>query len=219
MDETPAGPPQRKHTGPIVAAIIAALVVGAAVTWNQVRHRFIPKNFGVVEQGQIYRSGQISPSVIKKTLVSNHVRVVVDLTGRIPDDANQKAEVEACRELGVEHLNFPLRGDGTGSVDHYVDAIEAMHRAVAGGKPVLVHCVAGAQRTGGVIAAYRLLVQRKSADAVQAEMLQYGWNPGDAPVIDYVNGHIAEIAAKLVERKVIERVPTPLPQIPALRRP
>ncbi len=199
----------------LLLAIALAAFVAGAFWWDQHKGNYFPKNFGVVEPGQIYRSGQLSPALIKKTLTNNNVKVVISLENYNPKKPLQKAEFDACRELGIERLNFPLAGNGTGDVNSYVSAIAAMDAAVKEGNPVLVHCAAGAQRTGGVIAAYELLVRGKSPAEVRREMLRYGWKAHEVVLLNYVNTHLAEIATKLVARKIIDRVPDPLPQIPA----
>ena len=204
---------QRSRRWLILAVTLAASIT-FALWWNHHKGDYFPKNFGVVEPGQIYRSGQLSPMLVKKTLANNNVKVVISLENNNPQKPFQKAELEACRDLGIEHLNFPLAGNGTGDVDRYVEAIAAMDAAVKEGKPVLVHCAAGAQRTGGVVAVYELLVRHKSPTDVRRQMLRYGWKPHEVVLINYVNAHMVELATKLVDRKIIDRVPEPLPQIP-----
>jgi len=82
------------------------------------------------------------------------------------------------------------------------------------GKPVLVHCAAGTQRTGGVVAFYRLLVERKSPEFTFAEMRQYNYDPQRSPkLLKYVNDHIAEVAEDLVRDRIIDRAPDPLPRL------
>ncbi len=57
-------------------------------------------------------------------------------------------------------------------------------------KPVYVHCLDGLDRTGVVIAAYRVLMQGVSADAAIAEMARYGtpWVRIDARYIRALQG-------------------------------
>ena len=73
---------------------------------------------------------------------------------------------------------------------------------------------AGAQRTGGVIACYRLLVEKKDISFVLEEMMRYGWSPKrNVLLLPYLNSHMAELAALLQKMGVIDHVPVPLPRL------
>ena len=197
---------------PICIATVL-LIGGMAFLWQKdLKHRFIVKRWGVVEAGEIYRSGQISDHLIKSTLQKHGIQVVVDLTGDETGDRFKEAEQRAISELGIESKQYPLLGDGTGDIHYYAVAIRDIDSARKEHKPVLVHCYAGAQRTGGVVAGYRMLVEGKSPAMAYAEMKQYGWKPKkDRILLDYLNNHMAELAELLVKENVIARVPDPLP--------
>jgi protein tyrosine/serine phosphatase len=198
---------------PIVAAITLAFHPG----WvRDVRDQFLPKRWGVVEPGKIYRSGQISGTLIKRMLEENHIERVVDLTMDNPADRYHEAELSAIKELGIERQLFPLLADGTGDVKTYAAAVAAVADAERAGHPVLVHCVAGTQRTGGVVATYRLLVQKKSPEEVFAELRHYKYDPRHSPkLMAYLNEHMPELADELVRHGTIESVPEPLPVLRA----
>jgi protein tyrosine phosphatase (PTP) superfamily phosphohydrolase (DUF442 family) len=152
---------------------------------------------------------------VEKTLRANGIKVIVALSAKGGRPADVAAEQQAVSDLGIERNLFPLGGDGTGKIDEYADAIAAIDRATKAGKPVLVHCVAGAQRTGGVIAGYEMLVEKKPVDEAYSQMRKYGHDPRDNPhLIDYLNAHMGELAKMLVDRHVIDRVPVPLPMLP-----
>lgn len=190
----------------LVAAIAAGWFGGG-------KYFFIAKRFGVVIPGQLYRSGQISKWVQEDQWNAYGIRAVIDLNGIEPTDLDQKHEIERTKELGLEHRRFPLRGDGTGDVVRYADAIEAIVKFQKSNVPVLVHCSAGAQRTGGVVATYRVLVQGWSTDDALDEMQVYTFRPKrDVRLIPYLNANIGELAALLKERGVISEIPSPLPQ-------
>lgn len=183
---------------------------------RDVRDQFIPKRWGVVEPGKIYRSGQISGRLIKEMLQEYQIARVVDLTLDNPNDRYHEAELAAISELGIERTLFPLISDGTGDVKIYAAAVAAVADAERSGKPVLVHCAAGTQRTGGVIATYRLLVQKKPPQEVLAEMRHYKYDPQQSPrLMAYLNEHMGELAEELVEHGTIDRVPEPLPVLQA----
>jgi protein tyrosine/serine phosphatase len=205
---------RRSHRKAWIAIALAVLLaVGSGVAWNNgLRDQLVPRNFGVVEDGKLYRSGQISARLIESTLRDHHIQVIVALAAGGMKPADNATEQRAATELGIDRQLFPLSGDGTGDPNVYAGAIAAIDRAVRVGKPVLVHCVAGAQRTGGVIAAYRLLIEKRPAAEAYAEMRRFGHDPHDNPhLVEYLNSHMGEIAHVLVSAGAIEQLPDPIP--------
>jgi len=198
----------------ILIALVAALAAAAIWLANAAQHHTVPKRWGVVEPGLIYRSGQSPAGVIRKILQEHNISVIVDLTGDDLANEDQQAEKQAAAELGIKILRYRLYGDGTGDIENYAGAIAAIVDAKNNGKPVLVHCGAGAQRTGGVIACYRVLVEKKAPSFAYAELMRYDWNPRtDKALLTYVNDHMAELASLLKQMRVIDRIPDPLPFI------
>ena len=195
---------------------LGLLILGCSVwLWEDLlEDQIIPKNWGCVEAGRIYRSGQLSAALVERTLKKHNIEVIVSLNGEKPLDRDCLAEREACQALGIDLMRFPLGGDGTGDIKHYADAIEAMVQAKRANRAVLVHCTAGAQRTGGVVACYRLLVSGDPNETVLQEVAHYGWRPEKNPkLLPVVNGNMAELAALLKEKRVLEEVPDPLPAL------
>lgn len=206
--------PARNVTRSVAGGLAALVVIAVAWTsWELVlKDRLATKRWGAVEQGLIYRSGRLPLDRAQATLANHHIRVLIDLTENKPGNRFQLKERAAAMVMSIEYHNYPLIGDGTGDIQSYARAIAVMHQARREGKRVLVHCAAGAQRTGGVVAAYRLLVERKSPDEARAELKRYGWKPGkDQVLLNYLNQHMAELAELLLARKVIETIPNPLP--------
>ena len=206
----------RRYKWVVVAILVAAILAGLIWLWeSRLKDRFVAKRWGVVEPNRIYRSGRISRHLVKRILKKHGIRVVVDLTGRKRGDPDQEAEAKACKALDIERVRYSLKGGGGGDIEHYAAAIARIHKAVQEKEPVLVHCAAGTQRTGGVIAAYRLLVQRKPIDSVFREMQRYGWRPEDDPILPrYLNNNMETLADLLVEQGIIGAVPDPFPVIP-----
>lgn len=200
------------------AVVLAACLLGGAVWfWDGVaKDRLIPKRWAAVEGHSIYRSGQLSASLVKRTLASHGIKVIVALTGSDPQDKDQAAEEKVAAELGIDLLRFPLLGDGTGDVNNYAGALTAVIQAERQGKPVLVHCAAGAQRTGGTIAFYQLLVDEKPPAAVIQELKHHGWDPKRNPnLLPYLNANLGKIATILHDRGLLDAIPNPLPILQA----
>lgn len=190
-----------------------AVVAAGAAAWVELRYELLPKRWVEVEPSTLYRSGQLSKRLVRDTLARHDIRVVVDLSADTPGTVEDaRAETRAVEALGIEYHLFPLRGDGTGDVRSYAQAIATIERARREGKPVLVHCAAGARRTGGVVAAWQALVRGAPAETAYRELDRYGSTPvAETPLVDWLDAHMAELAALLVELDVIERVPDPLP--------
>lgn len=197
-----------------ICAGIAGMLVVAVVWQTFAKDRLIAKRWGVVEPGRIFRSGQVSAYLIKPMLRNHGIQVVVDLTEADPKDRNQAAEQAAIAELGIDLERCPLIGDGTGDPRNFIRALQALARARRAGKPVLVHCSAGAQRTGSVVAAWRLLVEKRSPAFAYAELQSYGWRPVKDDILRvYLNAHLRELAEALQRSGVIDQVPAPIPQL------
>jgi protein tyrosine/serine phosphatase len=192
----------------------AVLLISAVLLWKKViRDHLIPKRWAVVKKHRIYRSGRIAARLMRRTLVGHKIKVIVDLTGDNPRNPSQTAEKAAAAQLGIELRRFTLRGSGTGDVNLYAEAVAAVIQAEKQGQPVLIHCAAGVQRTGGVIAFYRLLVDKNPPEVVMDELIKNGFNPKrNHKLIPYINKNLSRIAMILHEKGLIEQVPqlTPL---------
>ena len=205
--------PVRHWRRTIVLAALAAIIGGAWWLWDQVlQDRFVARNWGIVEEGRIYRSGMLSPYMVGKMLRLRNIKVIVSLVNE-ERRVDQQAERDAAAELGVQRILLPLVGDGTGNILHYAKAIAAIVQADKEGKGVLVHCVAGTHRTGGVVCMYRVFVQGWRPEDAWRELADYGFSPKRPVLREYLNENMAELARLLVEMGVIARVPQPLPRL------
>ncbi len=219
MDTTDTPKPKTQHRlSGIWPVVLAVVVIGGGIwLWDDViKDRVIPKRWGVVEEGSVYRSGRLSSSLVKRMLEKHHIQMILALEGEVPENKDQAAEVQAAEELGIELKRFPLGGDGTGNIEVYADAVATMATAVKDKKPVLVHCAAGSQRTGGAVAFYRLLVQQRPPTSVIDEMLEYDHDPKRNPaLLKYINENMGQMATLLQAKGVIDAVPESLPVLPA----
>ncbi len=200
------------------AGIIVLLSAGAWATWeNAVRNRVLPRAWGEVETGMLYRSGQVHRNLIESTLSEHRIRTILFMSEDKANRPDVQAEAEAARKLGIERLNLPLKGDGSGDIARYADAVEIIARNMKSGDATLVHCHSGTQRTGAAIYFYRVFLDGWSPADAYREMIDAGHDPSDNKNMKpYVNEHIDDLAHKLVERGVIDRVPNPLPLIPEI---
>jgi protein tyrosine phosphatase (PTP) superfamily phosphohydrolase (DUF442 family) len=191
--------------------LLAWFIVANIGGWKD---RFFPRRFREIDPGMVYASGQINQHLIRDVLVDHKIKSVICLDPDDLSDPDVAAEVQICRELGIDRYVFPLRGDGTGDIHEYADAVAQLVADTKDGKPVLLHCSSGAQRSNGATFYYRVLVQGRSTQDAMEEMFRNGHDPREnTMLIPYLNDHMAEMANLLMQKGVIASVPSPLPRI------
>jgi tyrosine-protein phosphatase SIW14 len=123
------------------------------------------KNFGVVEDG-IYRGAQ-PDNTGYKTLKDMGVKCVLNLR----NDHDERAAVLAA---GMTPLDVPMgmiRGMDEENVE---EAVRLMSDPA--NRPIYVHCRLGQDRTGIVVATYRMQVDGWKLKDAESEMQSYGFN-------------------------------------------
>jgi tyrosine-protein phosphatase SIW14 len=162
------------------AALVAAIAFLAGLFVVQgVIPNLVPKNFGVVEEGVLYRSGELTTAALAAVVEDHAIRTVIDFGAHDNDPDDERREQRTAEVLGVERHVLNLYGDATGDPNRYAEALRLMTDPDA--QPVLVHCAAGAQRTGCAVALYRSLVQGWDDDRALAEAGDYRHDPEDNP--------------------------------------
>jgi protein tyrosine/serine phosphatase len=140
-----------------VLLIVGVCALGALFVRYHVRDHVWPRNFGVVEEGRIYRAGRQTPAMMARLVREHGIKTIVDLGNVAPGSVESARWDGVAKALGVERFNFLLWGDGTGDPNQYVEALMVVNDPAR--QPVLVHCAAGAQRTSACTIFYRANVQ------------------------------------------------------------
>lgn len=210
---TPRTPPSIRRA--LAAALLLCLVAGGGYAWwrDGGKRLFQPRNWGVVEEGWLYRSGQIHARLIEDVLRDHRIDVVIDLSRDDPRIPSVQAEEQAVRRLGVRKLDLSgLNGSGVGRVDAYSEALEEIVRARDAGEHVLVHCSAGSQRTGGAIALYRMLYDGWGGDRAYREYLSYRNRPPERDqLMRFLNDNMEGVVEHLVRSGALASRPDVLP--------
>ena len=136
----------------------------------------------------LYRSAQPSEQGVSQ-LAADGVKTILKL------NADDPAEQDWAAADGITLVDQLMDNHSSPSYSQ-VDAALAVINDPAR-QPVLVHCHKGADRTGTVVAAYRVVVQKMSvAQAVaEAKSFHYG-SPGFQDLTAWLNGYLAQRAGK-----------------------
>ena len=162
-------------------AVIIAAVVGLGAWYGVVGvyPNIVPKNFGVVEEGVLYRAGRLTPAATAKVVERHGIRTIVDLGGwdRLPK-AHARA-VRTAESLGVRRVDLPLIGDARGDPNRYAEALRIIEDPA--NQPVLVHCAAGSERTGCLVGLFRIRHDGYTVEDVMAESQTFRHDPQKNP--------------------------------------
>lgn len=170
----------------VIALVGLAAATATGVWWQVTR---LPKRFAVVAAGSLYRSGEVSPAQLEHLREDYGIGRVVCLLN--PDDPATQAERTAAERLGITWENVPLTGDGASEAEDRARIMALLTAKDA--PPTLVHCAAGANRTGLAIALYRIRVQGWTYEQALAEMKANGFE--DLPKHENLRAALREAAA------------------------
>jgi tyrosine-protein phosphatase SIW14 len=152
---------RRGSTTALIVVLLSAL--GMGLTFKPaVRENVIPKNFGVVEEGRVYRAGQVSPAAMRRLHERFGFRTVIDLGSFERESRGERRNQRIAESLGVTRYRFDLIGDATGNPNAYVQALRIMTDPA--NQPVLVHCGAGSERTGCAVLLFENLMHGVSLE-------------------------------------------------------
>ena len=134
----------------LILALLCPVVLGLYALWMYKKN-----NFHILSPGQAYRSAQLDKAALKEAIQQFGIKTILNLRDDV-STAWHKEEKATAAEHGVQHLDF--------SISEYKDvSVEELEKVVAmlkdAPKPILIHCAAGADRTGLVSALYKLKVE------------------------------------------------------------
>jgi protein-tyrosine phosphatase len=150
-----------------LVAVVALLAASQAAWSSEGKQKAAGiENFGQVS-GMLYRGAQ--PSAIGFTTLRNMgVSIVVNFRDETGETAGEKREVES---LGMKYVGIPWSALGNptdAEVVQFLDLVRANPQA-----KIFVHCRRGADRTGTMIAAYRVAIEHEQPDDAVSEMYRY----------------------------------------------
>jgi protein tyrosine phosphatase (PTP) superfamily phosphohydrolase (DUF442 family) len=109
------------------------------------RYTHDPLNFHIVKEGVLYRSAQPTGDDIRMIHTEYGIKSIINLRGKRSGKDWYDEEIEVIKELGLRHADIPLPLERLPDEEHLKDILDAFNNLP---QPILVHCKAGADRTG-----------------------------------------------------------------------
>jgi protein tyrosine phosphatase (PTP) superfamily phosphohydrolase (DUF442 family) len=135
---------------------------------------YYSSNLGIVDPGRVIRAAQ--PTSGLKDMIREHkLASILNLRGGSPRDAFYSNEVRVAKEAGVDFYDFSMSASKRPKRLELLQLIDVMNRCAY---PLLIHCKAGADRTGLATAIYRMVILKEPPEkAVEAFTIYHSHVP------------------------------------------
>jgi protein tyrosine/serine phosphatase len=132
-------------------------------------------NFHTITPGEAYRSAQLDADELEHYINKYNLNSIVNLRGEHPDEPWYGEEINVCTKHNVKHYNIPLSSSREPDETVVRNLIEIFKNAP---HPVLIHCQAGADRSGLAAAMWKVFVDKEpKSEAGKQLSLLYGHLP------------------------------------------
>ena len=140
-------------------------------------------NFHPITPGEAYRSAQLDQDELEHDIRKFKIRSVIDLTGKDVGEPLYEAEIAICRDMEVRHYDLGISADKTPS-SHHIEKLLRLFRIAP--RPVLIHCQAGADRSGLAAALWKVVIDGAPKSVAREQLsIRYGHIPfGPTQVLD-----------------------------------
>jgi tyrosine-protein phosphatase SIW14 len=121
------------------------------------------KNFGVIKEGQVYRSAQPTNNA--------HLQQPIAFKSIL----NLREEDEKDFGPDIQIFNWPLNVFSYIATEEFDKILTLITQEMY--QPLLIHCLQGHDRTGVICACYRMAIDSWTLEEAKEEMDTYGYNP------------------------------------------
>jgi len=154
------------------------LVVLLAITLLILTHYtyyYTTGNFHVVTKGEAYRSGQLNKDRLIACIKKYKLKSILNLRGKEQGALWYDDELKICSDFDIQHYDVALsatREISEENIEYMVNVFQSAPR------PILIHCLAGADRSGFAAALWKVVVDKETEKEAQKQLsIIYGHLP------------------------------------------
>jgi tyrosine-protein phosphatase SIW14 len=166
---------------PLAILVTLVLFTSAGFAQQRADHEKLP-NFHKVNS-KIYRGAQPKVGGMQQ-LAGLGIKTIVNLRGQGEGVRNEQEE---ARAEGLRYFSIPFDRMGRPDDAKLKQVLAIMDAAE--NQPVFVHCKQGVDRTGTVIAIYRITHDGWTSEQAKAEANRYGMHPWERGMKNYIRDY------------------------------
>jgi tyrosine-protein phosphatase SIW14 len=166
----------------VMVASFLLLAVAAAGAGSQESQEKVLPNFHQVNE-HLYRGAQPQSGGMR-LLAAKGIKTIINLRG---EDEGTRSEEGDARGAGLRYFNVPMKGLSR-PTDEQVERVLSLIND-SQNWPVFVHCNHGKDRTGTIIACYRISHDGWTSEKAKAEAKHYGMSWVQFAMKDYIKDY------------------------------
>lgn len=132
-------------------------------------------NFHAITPGEAYRCAQPDYGRLEYYMKTYGIRSIINLRGRNPGEKWYSDEIRFSAANGIKHYDIPLSASAEPSARQMHELMMIFKTAP---RPVLIHCMSGADRSGLVSAMWKVAVDGEPKSEADRQLsIRYGHIP------------------------------------------
>jgi len=140
-------------------------------------------NFHEIDAGKYFRSAQLDAGGFRSAIGRYGIKTIINLRGARPGEDWYDGERAVASELQVLQIDIPM---SSRRLPHKRDLILLLDAFKNAPRPLLVHCLIGADRTGEASAIYEMIYMGKSKeDSLKMLAPEFFHSPEITPAKSY----------------------------------
>lgn len=165
----------KRYQRNIIKILTGILILAGIAAAGRIWYLEEQGNFHAVTAGEAYRSAQLDPDELAYYIKKYHIRSIINLRGQNAGEDWYRKEAATSRRLHAVHYDLGLDAEAAPSPSDMAELLRIFRTAP---RPVLMHCQAGADRSGLAAAIWKMVIDGASKSTAKKQLsIRFGHLP------------------------------------------